>query len=160
MVTCLRGGKTYGSKVKFARFGFILEGGKITKDVRTLYGLVRKQLGSGKQGEAGLKFVSGSLICASDTIGDSVKVLEEAVKNSGLSEVRIFVVCNAGELYNEATGKYEMEGAKSLFDSNQMTEYYVKFLTDHPLVLYLENPMSDKDLAGWRTLTVDWAGDE
>jgi enolase len=156
MVTCLRGGKANNSKVKFTRFGFVLEGENVLKNVRTLYGLVRKQLASGKQGEAGLKFVSGSFLCMSDTINDSIKVLEEAIKNSGLTDVKIFITCNANNFYNETTGKYEMEGAKSLFDSNQFTEYFIKFLNDHPLVTYLEDPMSDKDFNGWRILTVNY----
>eukprot|EP01022_Parablepharisma_sp_SALTPOND_P007999 TRINITY_DN135049_c1_g1_i1.p3 TRINITY_DN135049_c1_g1~~TRINITY_DN135049_c1_g1_i1.p3 ORF type:complete len:252 (+),score=22.20 TRINITY_DN135049_c1_g1_i1:1491-2246(+) len=158
MLTCLRGGKAYSSKVKFSRFGFVYENeiGKtgVLKDVQTLYGLARKQLASGKQGEAGIKPVSGSFICPMDTIGEALKVLEEAVKNSKLSNVKIFIGCNANEVYNETSGKYEMEGAKSQFDSNQMVEYYVKFLTEHPLVVYLEDPMSDKDLHGWHLLTV------
>jgi len=154
MITCLRGGKANNSKVKFAGFGFVLEGEKVLKNLHALYKLVRKQLASGKQGEAGLKFVSGSFLCTSDTINDSIKVLEEAIKNSGLENVKIFVNCNANDFYNDKTGKYEMEGAKSLFDSNQFTEYFIKLLNDHPLVTYLEDPMSDKDLNGWRILTV------
>ena len=158
MVTCLRGGKSYNSKVKFARFGFIYEGetGKAgaVKDINTLYLLVKKHLSSGKQGESGLKSVSGSFICGMDTIAEALKALEDAIKNSKLSHVKIFIVCNASEVYNEATGKYEMEGAKGQFDHSQMIEYYVKFLTEHPLVVYLEDPMSDKDLGGWHLLTV------
>jgi len=54
MLTCLRGGKVYNSKVKFSRFMFIYEGeiGKTAalKDVNALYSAARKQLASGKLG--------------------------------------------------------------------------------------------------------------
>jgi len=159
MITALRGGKGYSTKLKFAKFGFILENelGKQTtnlKDVNLLYGLVKKALSSGKQGEAGLKNISGSYLSPSDTIGETLKILEEAIKNSKLANVKIFIVCNANDVYNENTGKYEMEGAKAQYDNNAMVEFYVKFLTEHPLVCYLEDPMSDKDPIGWRLLTV------
>lgn len=158
MVTCLRGGKAYNSKVKFARFGLIYEPelgvSEITKDMNALYRLVRKQLASGKQGEAGLKPVSGSFICTMDTINDALKVLEEAVKVSKLENVRIFICCNASDVYNETTSKYEMEGAKGQYESPQMVDYYIKLLNDHPLIAYLEDPMASVDLAGWHLLTV------
>ncbi len=54
MLTCLRGGKAYGTKLRFSRFAFIYEAesGKadILKDVHALYAAVRKQLAAGKQG--------------------------------------------------------------------------------------------------------------
>jgi len=89
-----------------------------------------------------------------DTIAEALKILEEAIKTTKLLNVKIGIACNAGDLFNEATGKYEMEGPKSQFDNSQMVDYYIKFLNEHPLVCYLEDPMSEKDLAGWHLLTV------
>lgn len=137
---------------------FIYEGevGKhnIVKDVNLLYSNARKQLASGKLGESGIKMVSGSFVCSMDTIGEALKILEESVKASKLPNVKIGIVCNAGEVFNEGSGKYEMEGPKSQFDSTQMADFYVKFLTEHPLVCYLEDPMAEKNLPGWHELTV------
>ncbi len=93
-------------------------------------------------------------MCPSDTINDALKVLEEAIKSTKLPNVKIGVGCSAGEVYNEGSGKYEMEGAKGQMDNAHMVDYYVKLLTDHALICYLEDPMSDKDLAGWHMLTV------
>jgi len=158
MITCLRGGKTYNSKVKFARFGLIYQPqvgvNDVTKDINVLYRAIRKQLASGKQGEAGLKPISGSFICTMDTINDALKVLEESIKVTKLENVKIFICCNATDVYNETTGKYEMEGAKGQYESSQMVDYYVKFLNDHPLIAYLEDPMANIDLTGWNLITV------
>jgi enolase len=137
---------------------FIYEGaiGKhnVVKDVNLLYSTARKQLAAGKQGEAGIKIVSGSFICLMDTIGEALKILEESIKASKLPNVKIGIVCNAGEVFNEGSGKYEMEGPKSQFDCSQMVEYYMKFLNEHPLVCYLEDPMAEKNLPGWHELAV------
>ena len=160
MLTCLRGGKGYGSKVKFAKFGLIYEpdlaNSEVVKDVNTLYGLVRKNLAAGKQGEAGLKPISGSFICTMDTIADALKPLEEAIKASKMENVKIFICCNATDVYNEATMKYEMEGAKGQYEFPQMIDFYIKFLNDHPLITYLEDPMANIDLPGWHLLTVNY----
>eukprot|EP00831_Metopus_contortus_P067545 TRINITY_DN602_c0_g1_i1.p1 TRINITY_DN602_c0_g1~~TRINITY_DN602_c0_g1_i1.p1 ORF type:complete len:432 (+),score=72.42 TRINITY_DN602_c0_g1_i1:71-1297(+) len=153
MLTCLRGGKAYNSKVKFARFMYIYEAGigscSAVKDLASLYATTRKNLAGGKLGEAGLKMISGSFICTMELINDALKVLEEAIKITKLPNVKIGMICNAGEVFNEATEKYEMEGAKALFDKSQMSDYYLKLLNEHPLISYLEDPMSEKDLPGW-----------
>lgn len=132
----------------------ILENTNASKDTNLLYSLTRKQMASGKQGEAGIKMISGSFVCSMDSIAEALKILEEGIKTSKLGNVKIGISCNASELFNESSGKYEMEGAKSQFDPSQMVEFYVKFLTEHPLVCYLEDPMADKDLPGWHELTV------
>ena len=46
--------------------------------------------------------------------------------------------------------KYDVEGPKNLFDAEQMADWYVKLLTEHPLVSYLEDPFAE--LKGYQIL--------
>jgi len=45
--------------------------------------------------------------------------------------------------------KYDMEGPKNLFEAKQMSDYYLKVITDHPLVTYLEDGIRTGDPQGW-----------
>lgn len=101
-----------------------------------------------------MKSINSSFLCTMDSIAEAVKVLEEVIKTMKGSNMSIGINCNGSELYNAGTKKYEMEGAKALFDTTQMIDFYVKFLADHPLVTYLEDPMSNEDLPGWRAFIV------
>jgi len=87
-----------------------------------------------------------------DTINDSLKVIEETIKNQNLEGATIGIICNSNNIYNESNGKYEMEGAKANYDCYQMSDYYTKLVTDHPLISYLQDPMADSDLTGWHYL--------
>ena len=120
--------------------------------IYNIYTIFKKQIASGKGGEGALKPVSGSFICPMETINDSIKAMEETIKNLKLEGLKIGIICNSNEIYNETTGKYEMEGAKANFDCYQMTDYFTKLISDHPSIIYLQDPMADIDLAGWHYL--------
>lgn len=45
--------------------------------------------------------------------------------------------------------KYDMEGPKNLFEAKQMCDFYLKVITDHPLVTYLEDGIRTGDPQGW-----------
>ena len=90
-----------------------------------------------------------------ESIGDGFKVLEDAIKSlSSISgSLKIAVCCNGTELFNTGSKKYEMEGAKAIFDQVQMVDYYVKLCQEHPNLVLLEDPMAEEDLIGWHMLT-------
>jgi hypothetical protein len=50
------------------------------------------------------------------------------------------------------TQKYDLEGAKNLFDSNMLCEWISKLCTDHPLISYIEDPFSPGDVAGYQNM--------
>lgn len=68
---------------------------------------------------------------------------------------RLGVNCDASSLFNKDPkdpNKYEVEGMKTQTASAQLVEYYVKMCQDHPLLTYLEDPMADADMDGYRKL--------
>lgn len=42
--------------------------------------------------------------------------------------------------------KYDYEGPKNLMDYNQIGDYWVKMCNEHPLVEYVEDPLSSEHL--------------
>ena len=42
-------------------------------------------------------------------------------------------------------GKYDLEGPKNLFDTDQVIEWLVKMCNEHPLLEYLEDPLVEGD---------------
>ena len=83
---------------------------------------IKKKICSGKQGEAAMKFYQdGSLICPADTILDNLKIIEEAINNSGFKEnVKIGLSMQADLFYNPELKKYELDNPKQLLDIDQL----------------------------------------
>jgi hypothetical protein len=48
--------------------------------------------------------------------------------------------------------KYDLEGPKNLFDTDQLIEWLVKMCNEHPLLEYLEDPLVDGDPAAYQRL--------
>jgi enolase len=79
--------------------------------------------------------------------------MEEIIKDVGEpGKLSIGIDCNANNYYNESTNKYEMDGFKQPSDVDPLIDYYLKYITDHPLITYLEDPIADSDLIGWNKL--------
>jgi len=72
----------------------------------------------GKGGEASLKYSQeGSFICTADMILENVKLLEDAILQSGLKETcKIGLAFQGDSLWLADKMKYEVEGPKQLFD--------------------------------------------
>jgi len=102
----------------------------------------------------------GSYFTPNDnSINDTVKVIEDILKdlNEG-SKVTIGIDCNANNFYTDAAKKYEMDGFKTPIENDLLVDFYVKYLSEHPLITYLEDPMSELDLAGWNKLISKFEG--
>jgi enolase len=79
--------------------------------------------------------------------------MEEIIKDvAEPGKLSIGIDCNANNYYNEGTKKYEMDGFKQPSDVDPLIDYYFKYTTDHPLITYLEDPIADHDIAGWKKL--------
>jgi len=93
----------------------------------------------------------GSYFPQNDTLNDVVKYMEDIIKDTGeAAKLSIGIDCNANNYFNETTKKYEMDGFKLPPDADPLIDYYVKYCTDHPLISYLEDPIADTDLIGWK----------
>ena len=80
-------------------------------------------------------------------------MVEEAIALSGANDEdrKVFTIglnCDADSGFNrdpKDPNKYEQEGQKVVFDSNQMCDYYLKVIREHPLVTYVEDAFSQFD---------------
>ena len=96
----------------------------------------------------------GSYFTPNDgSINDTVKVMEDILKDLGEgNKVTIGIDCNANHYYTETTLKYEMDGFKTPVENDQLIDFYFKYITDHPLITYLEDPMATLDIFGWKKI--------
>jgi enolase len=86
----------------------------------------------------------------------ALDLIVEAIEKTGLTpgkDVALALDVAATEFYKD--GSYEFEGAKK--SSDEMADYYAELVAAYPLVS-IEDPMSEDDWAGWKTMT-DKLGD-
>jgi hypothetical protein len=60
--------------------------------------------------------------------------------------------CNGNNYYTAETNTYEMDGFKKPPDNDQLIDFFIKLCKDHPLLKYLEDPLSNNDLRGYSKL--------
>ena len=68
---------------------------------------------------------------------------------------KIGVNCDSDTVFNKDPkdpNKYECEGSKTQFNSQQMADYLVNLCKDHPLLELLEDPFAENDNNGYRIL--------
>ena len=150
-------GKEMNSKVKFERWILFLNNAKklqynVLKDAFSkIYLALRKFLTAGKAGEAGMRLnEEGSYFPPTDVMNDIIKLLENIINEIGMADSFYFGIdCNGNNYYNQESNTYEMDGFKKPPDNDQLIEFFVKLCKDHPLLKYLEDPLSDTDLRGY-----------
>jgi enolase len=67
--------------------------------------------------------------------------------------LRIGVNCDASSLFNtdpKDPNKYECEGQKAPLTSTQLCDWYLKLISEHPLLTFIEDPFSENDIEGYR----------
>ena len=89
---------------------------------QTVLQAVRKNIVSGKGGEAALKFSpDGTFVCPVDTIMDNLKIVEDAITSANAKDIfSIGLSWAADTLFSADTKKYELENPKTPFDNDQM----------------------------------------
>lgn len=102
----------------------------------------------------------GSFFTPNDnSINDTVKVLEDIVKDIGEgNKITIGIDCNANNFYSDQVKKYEMDGFKTPIENDQLIEFYLKYCSEHPLITYLEDPISEFDIQGWKKMISKFEG--
>ena len=160
-------GKNMNSKIKFERFLLMIncknENGEFDSKLLIdlypkMFDVIKKTLTAGKAGENGMKTNNeGSFTPPSDKYEDVLKLMETFVKDintamDGKNIVSLGIDCNADNFYNPKDNTYDAEGAKKALDNVQLVDTYVKFITDHPSLTYLEEPIACDDEDGWGML--------
>ena len=86
-------------------------------------------------------------------MNEIIKLIEGIITECNAKEKVYFGIdCNANNYYLEDQKLYEMEGMKKPIDVDQLIDFYIKLCTDHPSLIYLEDPIASKDLKGWKKL--------
>lgn len=104
--------------------------------------------------------MEGSYFNAFGTINETFKVLEDAIAASGANSdsrklFRLGINCEGESYFNKDpkdANKYEVEGAKNQHDQEQLADYYLKVVQEHPLVTYIEDPYANADFKGYQKL--------
>ena len=123
-----------------------------------MYDIIKKSLTAGKAGENGMKTNNeGSFTPPSDKYEDVLKLMEGFIKdiNTAMDNknvVSLGIDFNADNYFNPKENTYDTEGAKKPLDNIQLVDMYVKLIADHPLLTYLEQPLSYDDEDGWSLL--------
>ena len=160
-------GKNMNSKIKYERFLLMVNcknennefDPKILIDLYPkMFDVIKKTLTAGKAGENGMKTNNeGSFTPPSDKYEDVLKLMETFVKDintlmDNKNIVSLGIDCNADNFYNNKDNTYDAEGAKKALDNVSLVDTYLKFITDHPSLSYLEEPMAYEDEEGWGML--------
>ena len=162
-------GKNMNSKIKYERFLIMVnheifndnnvDKKKIVIDLYSkMYEIIKKSLTAGKAGENGMKTNNeGSFTPPSDKYEDVLKLMEGFIKDINASMdnkniVSLGIDFNADNYFNPKDNTYDTEGAKKPLDNVQLVDTYVKLITDHPSLTYLEQPLSCDDEDGWSLL--------
>ena len=153
-------GKEMNSKVKFERWILFLNNSKkmpfndLKDAFSKIYLAIRKFLTAGKAGEAGMRLNDeGSYFPPTDVMNDIFKLIENIISEIGMSDCFYYGIdCNGNNYYNQETNTYEMDGFKKPPDNDQLIDFYIKLYKDHPLLKYLEDPLSNTDLRGYSKL--------
>ena len=162
-------GKNMNSKIKYERF-LIMVNNEIFDDKSIdkkkiiielyikMHEIIRKTLTAGKAGENGMKTNNeGSFTPPSDKYEDVLKLMEGFIKDTNAAMdnkniVSLGIDFNADNFYNPKDNTYDTEGAKKPLDNVQLIETYLKLITDHPSLTYLEEPLAYEDEDGWSQL--------
>ena len=149
-------GKDMNSKVKFERWILFINNSKkipyneLKEIFSKIYQALKKFLTAGKAGEGGMRLNDeGSYFAPIDTMNDIIKLMENIITECGGGDNFYYGIdCNGNNYYTAETKTYEMDGFKKPPDNEQMIEFFVKLCKDHPLLKYLEDPLSNEDLRG------------
>ena len=153
-------GKEMNSKVKFERWILFFNNSKKLsynelKDVFSkIYLALRKFLTAGKAGEAGMRLnEEGCYFPPTDVMNDIFKLIENIITEIGMQDCFYYGIdCNGNNYYTAETNTYEMDGFKKPPDNDQLIDFFIKLCKDHPLLKYLEDPLSNNDLRGYSKL--------
>ena len=153
-------GKEMNSKVKFERWILFFNNSKKLsynelKDVFSkIYLTLRKFLTAGKAGEAGMRLnEEGCYFPPTDVMNDIFKLIENIITEIGMQDCFYYGIdCNGNNYYTAETNTYEMDGFKKPPDNDQLIDFFIKLCKDHPLLKYLEDPLSNNDLRGYSKL--------
>ena len=162
-------GKNMNSKIKYERFLIMINNEIFNNNENDkkkilielypkMFEIIKKSLTAGKAGENGMKTNNeGSFTPPSDKYEDVLKLMEGFIKdiNAAMNNqniVSLGIDFNADNYFNPKDNTYEAEGAKKPLDNVSLIDTYLKLISDHPSLTYLEQPLACDDEDGWSLL--------
>lgn len=124
-------GKAFNSKCKLNILYIYVDGstGAVnfadqSERIKKVAVALRKGIASGKSGESAVKIQpDGSFLCPFDTISENVKLVEDAISNSGFKEsIFIRLDVDADSFYSPDQKKYDFENAKKASEPEEMED--------------------------------------
>ncbi|BDG07715.1 phosphopyruvate hydratase [Anaeromyxobacter paludicola] len=93
---------------------------------------------------------------------EALQVILEAISQAGLKagadgQVALALDCAASEFYDQAQGKYVLEGEGKSFDGKGLVEYYAGLADRYPIVS-IEDGCAEDDWATWKLLSEKLGG--
>jgi enolase 1/2/3 len=86
---------------------------------------------------------------------EALALILEAIKAAGLEagkQVALALDCAASEFFDEASGKYTLEGEGKSFDGKALVEFYASLAAKYPIVS-IEDGCAEDDWATWKLMT-------
>eukprot|EP00455_Lapot_gusevi_P033619 TRINITY_DN367_c0_g1_i1.p2 TRINITY_DN367_c0_g1~~TRINITY_DN367_c0_g1_i1.p2 ORF type:complete len:280 (-),score=144.25 TRINITY_DN367_c0_g1_i1:72-911(-) len=155
MCNILNGGKHAGGNLKIQEFMIVPRRGlPFSEQLRfatTVYHHLGKLLGQKYGLSAKNLGDEGGFAPPLNNPEETIQTIEEAIRIAGFEVGRdIFIAldCASSEFYNEETKQYELEPNRWL-TTDELIEYYVKLVNEHPAIISIEDGLAEKDYAGW-----------
>lgn len=90
-----------------------------------------------------------------DSNREALELIVEAIKVAGLEpgkDVMLGMDVAASEMYDEATGKYNLKGEGKILTAEEMVDLFESWVEEFPIIT-IEDGLNEEDWAGWKMLT-------
>jgi enolase len=91
---------------------------------------------------------------------EALSLIMKAIEAAGLKageQVALALDCAASEFFDEASGKYALEGEGKSFDGKGLVDYYASLVAKYPIVS-IEDGCAEDDWATWKLMTEKLGG--
>ncbi|KAJ5066781.1 enolase [Anaeramoeba ignava] len=159
MVNILNGGKHAGGKLKIQEFMIVPSRNvpfkerlrRVVAVYHTLGGLVVKKYGVSAKNLGD----EGGFAPLIDTPDEALNIIEEAITTAGFKvgeDIGLALDSASSEFYDSEKKLYEITEGKFL-TSEELVDYYVELVKNHPGIMSIEDGLDEKDYAGWINMT-------
>ena len=164
MCNIINGGKHAGGNLKPQEFMIVPRGdipfSEGIRQVAQVYTNLRKLLIKKYGVSASNLGDEGGFAPALNTPSEALTVIEDAIRGSGFEVGKdIFLALDpaASEFYDEEKKTYEVIAGEHL-TGDQMVQFWVDLVRDHPAIISIEDGLAEQDYASWVKLNAALGG--
>lgn len=159
MCNILNGGKHAGGNLKIQEFMIIPRGdipfSEAIRQATTVYHHLGKLLAAKYGVSAKNLGDEGGFAPALNSPHEAIAIIEDSIRAAGFEvgkDMYIALDCAASEFYDEEKKLYELTPGEFL-TPDQMVQFYVDLVRDHPAIVSIEDGLHEQDYATWQKLT-------